>query len=192
MITNEILRDLNIKRTFKGVNLINEYPVELIKINIHFNFDNSKLDLLNKQVNIKLISNFISLVNSIFKKNPNNVQLLGFSPEYRINQEWFLPEFNFRFFIVGNKIHSKETEIKDIINKTMKSNIGGDYETLFKVVYDKEDLFFELYPNTMMDDVMKLLLHNDNENIVSKDSLELMANPILIKKRVDFISYFIN
>jgi len=191
MITNEILRDLNIKRTFKGVNLVDEFPIDLIKINIQFNFDNSKLEFLDKKVSIKLISNFISLVNSVFKKNPNQVLLLGFSPEYRINQEWHLPEFNFRFFIIGYKIHNKESEIKDRIKK-MKSIIGGDYKTLFKRVYNKEDLFFELYPNTMMDDVLKLLLNNDNDNIVSKDALELMATPILLKKRVDFVSYFIN
>ena len=192
MISNEILRDLNIKRTFMGVDKIKEYPVDVVKINIQFNFDNSEIESLKKDVTNRLTTRFISLVNSVFEKNPDRVILLGFSPEYRINQEWSLPVFNFRFFIIGNNLSEKETKIRSIAKETMSTNIGGEVQIMFKRVFNREDLFFELYPNTMMDEVLALLLNGDDNSVISKDSLELMAAPINLKKRVDFVQYYMH
>ena len=175
-----------------GVDNIKEYPVDVIKINIQFNFDNSEIESIKTQVINRMISRFISIVNSVFKKNAEQVILLGFSPEYRINQEWSLPIFNFRFFIIGKNLTEKETKIRSLANETMISNIGGEAQIMFKRVFNREDLFFELYPNTMMDEVLTLLLNSDDDSVISKDSLELMASPINLKKRSDFIQYYMH
>ena len=192
MISNEILRDLNIKRAFMGVDNIKDYPIDVIKINIQFDFDNSEIESLKKDTINRLTTRFISLVNSVFKKSPDQVILLGFSTEYRINREWSLPVFNFRFFIIGDNLLEKETKIRNLTKETMITNIGGESQVMYKRVFNREDLFFELYPNTMMDEVISLLSNGDSNTIVTSDSLELMATPINLKKRVDFLQYYMH
>ena len=48
MISNEILRDLNIKRTFMGVDKVQSYPVDLVKLSLKYELDKSKPQELDR------------------------------------------------------------------------------------------------------------------------------------------------
>ena len=48
MISNELLRDLNIKRTFMGVDKVKSYPIDLVKLTVNYELDKSKLQEIDQ------------------------------------------------------------------------------------------------------------------------------------------------
>ena len=60
MISNEILRDLNIKRTFMGVDKVQSYPVDLVKLTVKYELDKSKLQEINRGTQYDLRQWFIN------------------------------------------------------------------------------------------------------------------------------------
>ena len=48
MISNEILRDRNIKRTFMGVDKVQSFPVDLVKLSLKYELDKSKLQEIDR------------------------------------------------------------------------------------------------------------------------------------------------
>jgi len=190
MISNEILRDLNIKRTFMGVDKVQSYPIDLVKLTVKYELDKSKLQEIDRGTQDDLIQSFLSVVSKIFKKSPNDILLLGFSPEYRIDIEWALPIFYFKFFVVGENLKSKESELRQAFKDHLKSEVGGSMNLSVKTVLDREDLFFELYPNSMLDEVLNRLMNMDENSFFTKELMELFAVPISLKSRNDFIDYY--
>jgi hypothetical protein len=70
--------------------------------------------------------------------------------------------------VCGDNLLEKETKIRNLTKETMITNIGGESQVMYKRVFNREDLFFELYPNTMMDEVLSLLSNGDNNKIVTR------------------------
>ena len=60
MISNEILRDLNIKRTFMGVDMVQSYPVDMVKLTIKHELYNSKLQEIDRGTQYDLREWFIN------------------------------------------------------------------------------------------------------------------------------------
>jgi hypothetical protein len=69
--------------------------------------------------------------------------------------------------------------------------VGGDTGVYVKGLHNREDLFFELYPTTMLDEVLNLLMNMDIQTIIPEDLLQIMFEPINLKNPSDFVSYYL-
>ena len=173
-----------------GVDKVQSYPVDLVKLTVKYELDKSKLQEIDQGTQDNLIQSFLSVVSKIFKKSPNDILLLGFSPEHRIDIEWASPIFCFKFFVVGENLKSKESELRQAFKNHLKSEVGVSMNLSVKPVLHREDLFFELYPNSMLDEVLNRLMNMDENSFFTKELMELFSVPISLKSRNDFIDYY--
>jgi hypothetical protein len=111
MIGSDLIRDLNIKKTFIVVDKVKEFPIELIKISIKCSIEDCDYKTLTKSQYQDMIEEFIKILKVTFKGKTDKILQIGVSPEYRIDSNWATSIFNFRFIILGRNIIEMEPKI---------------------------------------------------------------------------------
>ena len=189
MIGSDLIRDLNIKKTFIVVDKV-IYPVELMKISVKCNIEDCDYRDMTKSQYKEMIKEFVIILKETFKNKIDKILQIGVSPEYRIDAQWGTPIFNFRFIILGYEIIEFENRILKESGR-IANIVGGDTNVYVKKIYNREDLFFEIYPNTMLDEVLNLLMNKDIQTIFPEELLQIMFEPINLKNPSDFVSYYL-
>lgn len=190
MLGSDIIRDLNIKRTFTAVDNIEKYPVDLIKITLKCDYEDCDFKDVTKAQYTDLIKSFITVLKKTMKGKVRDIRYLGVSSEYRLDSYWVTSIIIFKFFVIGYEIKSFENKILRETN-LITQVVGGDTNVTSETIHDREKLFFELYPNTMLDEVINLLLNVDIQNLYPEELLQLMMSPITIKSPSEFVEYFL-
>lgn len=190
MIGSDIIRDLNIKRTFTAVDNIEKYPVDLIKITLKCDYEDCDFKDVTKAQYTDLIKSFITVLKKTMKGKVRDIRYLGVSSEYRLDSYWATSIIIFKFFVIGYEIKSFENKILRETNQITQV-VGGDANVTSETIHDREKLFFELYPNTMLDEVINLFLNVEIQNLYPEELLELMMSPITIKSPSEFVEYFL-
>lgn len=190
MLGSDIIRDLNIKRTFTAVDNIEKYPVDLIKITLKCDYEDCDFKDVTKAQYTDLIKSFITVLKKAMKGKVRDIRYLGVSSEYRLDSYWATSIIIFKFFVIGHEIKSFENKILRETN-LITQVVGGDTNVTSETIHDREKLFFELYPNTMLDEVINLLLNVDIQNLYPEELLQLMMSPITIKSPSEFVEYFL-
>jgi hypothetical protein len=190
MIGSDLIRDLNIKRTFMAVDKVKEYPIELMKISVKCNIEDCEYKDMTKSQYKEMIKQFVMILKETFNHKMDMIFQIGVSPEYRIDANWSTPIFNFRFFVLGYGIMEFENRILKESSR-IANVVGGDTSVCIKGIHNREDLFFELYPTTMLDEVLNLLMNMDIQTILPEDLLQIMFEPINLKNPSDFVSYYL-
>lgn len=190
MLGSDIIRDLNIKRTFTAVDNIEKYPVDLIKITLKCDYEDCDFKDVTKAQYTDLIKSFITVLKNTMKSKVRDIRYLGVSSEYRLDSYWATSIIIFKFFVIGYEIKSFENKILRETN-LITQVVGGDTNVTSETIHDREKLFFELYPNTMLDEVINLLLNVDIQNLYPEELLQLMMSPITIKSPSEFVEYFL-
>jgi hypothetical protein len=190
MIGSDLIRDLNIKRTFMVVDMVKIYPVELMKISVKCNIEDCDYKDMTKSQYKEMIKEFVMILKETFKNKIDRIFRIGVSPEYRIDAQWATPIFNFRFLVLGYEIMEFENRILKKSGR-IANVVGGDTSVYVKGLHNREDLFFELYPTTMLDEVLNLLMNMDIQTIIPEDLLQIMFEPINLKNPSDFVSYYL-
>ena len=190
MLGSDIIRDLNIKRTFVAVDGIEKYPVDLIKITLKCEFEDCDFKEISKAQFKDLIEGFVSILKQSLKGKIRNVNHLGISSEYRIDSYWSTPIVIFKLFVIGNNIMEYSDKVMREANQ-LTLIVGGHASVTSQTIHDREKLFFEIYPNTMLDEVMNLLMNVEKQNFYPEELLELMMSPITIKPPSEFVEYFL-
>lgn len=190
MLGSDIIRDLNIKRTFTAVDNIEKYPVDLIKITLKCDYEDCDFKDVTKAQYTDLIKSFITVLKKTMKGKVRDIRYLGVSSEYRLDSYWATSIIIFKFFVIGYEIKSFENKILRETN-LLTQVVGGDTNVTSETIHDREKLFFELYPNTMLDEVINLLLNVDIQNLYPEELLQLMMSPITIKSPSEFVEYFL-
>ena len=190
MIGSDLIRDLNIKRTFMVVDKIKKYPIELMKISVKCNIEDCDYKDMTKLQYKEMIKEFVVILKETFKNKIDRIFRIGVSPEYRLDAQWGTPIFNFRFFVLGYEIMEFENRILKESGR-IANIVGGDTSVYVKGIHNREDLFFELYPTTMLDEVLNLLMNMDIQTIIPEDLLQIMFEPINLKNPSDFVSYYL-
>lgn len=190
MLGSDIIRDLNIKRTFTAVDNIEKYPVDLIKITLKCDYEDCDFKDVTKAQYTDLIKSFITVLKKTMKGKVRDIRYLGVSSEYRLDSYWATSIIIFKFFVIGHEIKSFENKILRETN-LITQVVGGDTNVTSETIHDREKLFFELYPNTMLDEVINLLLNVDIQNLYPEELLQLMMSPITIKSPSEFVEYFL-
>lgn len=190
MLGADIIRDLNIKETFIAVDGIEKYPIDLIKITLKCEFEDCNFKESTKAQFSDLIENFVSIVKQTLKRKIRDVSYLGVSTEYRIDSNWATPIVIFKFFVIGIDISKYSNKVIRESNQ-LTQIVGGDASVTSETIHDREKLFFELYPHTMLDEVVILLINIEKQNFYSEELLELMMSPIRIKPPFEFVEYFL-
>lgn len=190
MLGSDIIRDLNIKRTFTAVDNIEKYPVDLIKITLKCDYEDCDFKDVTKAQYTDLIKSFITVLKKTMKSKVRDIRYLGVSSEYRLDSYWATSIIIFKFFVIGHEIKSFENKILRETN-LITQVVGGDTNVTSETIHDREKLFFELYPNTMLDEVINLLLNVDIQNLYPEELLQLMMSPITIKSPSEFVEYFL-
>lgn len=190
MLGSDIIRDLNIKRTFTAVDNIEKYPVDLIRITLKCDYEDCDFKDVTKAQYTDLIKSFITVLKKTMKGKVRDIRYLGVSSEYRLDSYWATSIIIFKFFVIGYEIKSFENKILRETN-LITQVVGGDTNVTSETIHDREKLFFELYPNTMLDEVINLLLNVDIQNLYPEELLQLMMSPITIKSPSEFVEYFL-
>jgi hypothetical protein len=190
MIGSDLIRDLNIKKTFMVVDKVKIYPVELMKISVKCNIEDCDYKDMTKSQYKEMIKEFVMILKETFKNKIDRIFRIGVSPEYRIDAQWATPIFNFRFLVLGYEIMEFENRILKESGR-IANVVGGDTSVYVKGIHNREDLFFELYPTTMLDEVLNLLMNMDIQTIIPEDLLQIMFEPINLKNPSDFVSYYL-
>jgi hypothetical protein len=190
MIGSDLIRDLNIKKTFMVVDKVKIYPVELMKISVKCNIEDCDYKDMTKSQYKEMIKEFVMILKETFKNKIDRIFRIGVSPEYRIDAQWATPIFNFRFLVLGYEIMEFENRILKESGR-IANVVGGDTSVYVKGLHNREDLFFELYPTTMLDEVLNLLMNMDIQTIIPEDLLQIMFEPINLKNPSDFVSYYL-
>ena len=190
MIGSDLIRDLNIKKTFMVVDKVKIYPVELMKISVKCNIEDCDYKDMTKSQYKEMIKEFVMILKETFKNKIDRIFRIGVSPEYRIDAKWATPIFNFRFLVLGYEIMEFENRILKESGR-IANVVGGDTSVYVKGIHNREDLFFELYPTTMLDEVLNLLMNMDIQTIIPEDLLQIMFEPINLKNPSDFVSYYL-
>ena len=190
MLGSDIIRDINIKRTFTAVDNIEKYPIDLIKITLKCDYEECDFKNLTKTQYTELIKSFITILKSIMKGKVKNIRYLGVSSEYRLDPYWATSIVVFKFFMIGYDLKSYEDKILRETDQITQV-FGGEANVTSETIHDREKLFFELYPNTMLDEVVNLLLNVDIQNLYPEELLELMMSPITFKSPSEFVEYFL-
>ena len=190
MIGSDLIRDLNIKKTFMVVDKVKIYPVELMKISVKCNIEDCDYKDMTKSQYKEMIKEFVMILKETFKNKIDRIFRIGVSPEYRIDAQWATPIFNFRFLVLGYEIMEFENRILKESGR-IANVVGGDTSIYVKGLHNREDLFFELYPTTMLDEVLNLLMNMDIQTIIPEDLLQIMFEPINLKNPSDFVSYYL-
>lgn len=190
MLGSDIIRDLNIKRTFTAVDNIEKYPVDLIKITLKCDYEDCDFKDVTKAQYTDLIKSFVTVLKKTMKSKVRDIRYLGVSSEYRLDSYWATSIIIFKFFVIGYEIKSFENKILRETN-LITQVVGGDTNVTSETIHDREKLFFELYPNTMLDEVINLLLNVDIQNLYPEELLQLMMSPITIKSPSEFVEYFL-
>ena len=190
MIGSDLIRDLNIKTTFMVVDKIKKYPIELMKISVKCNIEDCDYKDMTKLQYKEMIKEFVVILKETFKNKIDRIFRIGVSPEYRLDAQWGTPIFNFRFFVLGYEIMEFENRILKESGR-IANVVGGDTSVYVKGIHNREDLFFELYPTTMLDEVLNLLMNMDIQTIIPEDLLQIMFEPINLKNPSDFVSYYL-
>lgn len=190
MLGADIIRDLNIKETFIAVDGIEKYPIDLIKITLKCEFEDCNFKESTKAQFSDLIENFVSIVKQTLKRKIRDVSYLGVSTEYRIDSNWATPIVIFKFFVIGIDISKYSNKVIRESNQ-LTQIVGGDASVTSETIHDREKLFFELYPHTMLDEVVILLINIEKQNFYPEELLELMMSPIRIKPPFEFVEYFL-
>jgi hypothetical protein len=172
------------------VDKVKIYPVELMKISVKCNIEDCDYKDMTKSQYKEMIKEFVMILKETFKNKIDRIFRIGVSPEYRIDAKWATPIFNFRFLVLGY-------DIMEFENRILKESgriaivVGGDTSVYAKGIHNREDLFFELYPTTMLDEVLNLLMNMDIQTIIPEDLLQIMFEPINLKNPSDFVSYYL-
>lgn len=190
MIGSDIIRDLNIKRTFTAVDNIEKYPIDLIKITLRCDYEDCDFKDITKTQYTDLIKSFVAIIKSTMKGRVKDIRYLGVSSEYRLDSYWATSIVIFKFFVIGYEIKSFENKILRETNQITQV-VGGDANVTSETIHDREKLFFELYPNTMLDEVVNLLLNVEIQNLYPEELLQIMMSPITIKSPSQFVEYFL-
>jgi hypothetical protein len=190
MIGSDLIRDLNIKKTFIVVDKVNKFPIELIKISIKCSIEDCAYKTLTKSQYQDMIEEFIKILKVTFKGKTDKILQIGVSPEYRIDSNWATSIFNFRFIILGRNIIEMEPKILKSSGRIAEV-IGGNASVYSKSIDNREDLFFELYPTTMLDEVLNLLINSDIQTIIPEELLQIMFEPINMKNPSDFVRFYL-
>ena len=190
MLGADIIRDLNIKSTFVAVDGVEKYPIELIKITLKCEFEDCNFKEMTKSQYKNLIENFVANLKMSLKGKIRDVSYLGVSSEYRIDSYWATPIVIFKFFVLGYNILQYSDKIMRETNQLTKI-VGGHVNITSETIHDREKLFFEMYPHTMLDEVVNLLFNIEHQNFYPEELLELMMAPITIKPPFEFIEYFL-
>ena len=190
MIGSDLIRDLNIKKTFMVVDKVKKYPIELMKISVKCNIEDCDYKDMTRSQYKEMIKEFVVILKETFQDKMFRIFQIGVSPEYRIDSQWGTSIFNFRFIILGNGIMIFENRILKESGRISKV-IGGDTNVTSKVISNREDLFFELYPTTMLDEVLNLMMNMDIQTILPEELLQIMFEPINLKNPSDFVSYYL-
>jgi hypothetical protein len=190
MIGSDLIRDLNIRRTFMVVDKVKDYPIESMKISVKCEIEDCDYKDMTKSQYKEMIKEFVMILKETFKNRMDRIFQIGVSPEYRIDSKWGTSIFNFRFIILGYGL--KEFENRILKESSRISNVvGGDTSVTTKIMSDREDLFFELYPTTMLDEVLNLMMNMDIQTILPEELLQIMFEPINLKNPSDFVSYYL-
>jgi hypothetical protein len=190
MIGSDLIRELYGRKTFMVVDKVKKYPIELIKISVKCNIEDCDYKDMTMYQYKEMIKEFVMILKETFKNKIDRLLRIGVSPEYRIDSEWGTSIFNFRFLILGTGIMPFENRIIKESNRITKV-IGGDTNVIAKVISNREDLFFELYPNTMLDEVLNLMMNMDIQSIIPEQLLQIMFEPINLRDPSDFVRYYL-
>jgi len=172
------------------VDKIKKYPIELMKISVKCNIEDCDYKDMTKLQYKEMIKEFVVILKETFKNKIDRIFRIGVSPEYRLDAQWGTPIFNFRFFVLGYEIMEFENRILKESGR-IANVVGGDTSVYVKGIHNREDLFFELYPTTMLDEVLNLLMNMDIQTIIPEDLLQIMFEPINLKNPSDFVSYYL-
>jgi hypothetical protein len=161
-----------------------------MKISVKCNIEDCDYKDMTKSQYKEMIKEFVMILKETFKNKIDRIFRIGVSPEYRIDAQWATPIFNFRFLVLGYEIMEFENRILKESGR-IANVVGGDTGVYVKGLHNREDLFFELYPTTMLDEVLNLLMNMDIQTIIPEDLLQIMFEPINLKNPSDFVSYYL-
>jgi hypothetical protein len=188
MIESDFIRNANIRKTFQAVDSV-RLPIELAQITILFDKSNSVLKDLDKDVHLRLMSDFIQLILDIFNMPENKTHLVGTSTEYRIDNSDGSPIILFRYFILSNNLDNNYRAIVKA-SKQLGVKFGGEVSTDYKNVKSKEGLFFELYPNTMLDDVVhKFYRGSKMKQMINDELVKILLEPVCFLPFIEFVDF---
>ena len=188
MIESDFIRNANIRKTFQAVDSV-RLPIELAQITILFDKSNSVLKDLDKDVHLRLMSDFIQLILDIFNMPENKTHLVGTSSEYRIDNSDGSPIIIFRYFILSYNLDKHYRAIVKA-SKQLGVKFGGEVPTDYKNVKSKEGLFFELYPNTMLDDVVhKFYRGSKMKQMINDELVKILLEPVCFLPFIEFVDF---
>jgi hypothetical protein len=119
----------------------------------------------------------------------NKTHLVGTSTEYRIDNSDGSPIILFRYFILSNNLDNNYRAIVKA-SKQLGVKFGGEVSTDYKNVKSKEGLFFELYPNTMLDDVVhKFYRGSKMKQMINDELVKILLEPVCFLPFIEFVDF---
>ena len=145
MITNNLNRKENIKLANSFVKSIEKFPVEVIRIQLSFDYFESEFTTITEQEILKLTEQIPDLLIKNFQKKNDKIGLVLF-PDFDWDSDQFIHKVGVNYILVGYGLKDRLEMVKQTMNDFVKKNIGGDLKIVFLPVNSSEDVFLEIFP----------------------------------------------
>ena len=187
MITNNLNRKENIQLANLFVKSIEKFPVELIRIQLSFDYFDAEFSSVKEQEIINLTEQIPDLLLKNFQKKNEKIGLVLF-PDFDWDSDQFIHKVGVNYILVGYGLKDRLEMVKQTMNDFVKKNIGGDLKIVFLPVNSSEDLFLEIFPvqfEAVLRNVEWFFSINMYPSFYSRSLFNFLIAPLKICKKMN-------
>ncbi len=186
MITNNLNRKENIQLANSFVKSIEKFPVELIRIQLSFDYFDAEFSSVKEQEIINLTEQIPDLLLKNFQKKNEKIGLVLF-PDFDWDSDQFIHKVGVNYILVGYGLKDRLEMVKQTMNDFVKKNIGGDLKVVFLPVNSSEDVFLEIFPvqfEAVLRNVEWFFSINMYPSFYSRSLFNFLIAPLIIFKPI--------
>jgi hypothetical protein len=187
MVKNNLNRKENIQLANLFVKSIGKFPVELIRIQLSFDYFESELTTITEQEILKLTQQIPDLLLKNFQKKNDKIGLVLF-PDFEWDSDQFIHRVGVNYILAGLNLKESLGDIKQTIWNYVTKNIGGDLHVGFRAKNTSEDVFLEIFPvqfEVMLRDVDLFFTVNLYPKFYSRPLFDFLVSPLKICKTMN-------
>ena len=187
MVKNNLNRKENIQLANLFVKSIGKFPVELIRIQLSFDYFESELTTITEQEILKLTQQIPDLLLKNFQKKNDKIGLVLF-PDFEWDSDQFIHRVGVNYILVGMNLKENLGDIKETMWNYVTKNIGGDLNIVFRPMNTSEDVFIEIFPvqfEAVLRDVDLFFIVNQYPKFYSRPLFDFLVSPLKICKTMN-------
>ena len=187
MIKNNLNRKENIQLANSFVKSIEKFPVELIRIQLSFDYFESEMTAITGQEIVKLTKQIPDLLLKNFQKKNDKIGLVLF-PDFDWDPDQFIHRVGVNYIFVGMNLKESLGDLKETIRNYVTKNIGGDIHVGFRAINTSEDVFIEIFPvqfEAILRDVDLFFTINQYPKFYSRPLFDFLVSPLKICKTMN-------